>query len=506
MGTLRLLVICSALALCPLSVAAETGGSGEGVLLPPSSYAALSPEGPSTGASPDGRDTAFDNASATPTTSIAASAAALEVVYLTNQERAKAGLPPLKAEVRLETAAFGHSTDMAVNDFFNHIGSNGAELPARLAAVGYTGWTAGGENVGAGFSTAASVVAAWMNSPGHRNNILNANYREIGVALVYQAGDQANVRLPDGSLGGPYYYYWTQDFGARYGAYPVIINGEAATTSDPNVTLAILGAGWASQVMISNDSAFAGATWQPFCAQMAWRLAAGNGVRTVYVKLRNSYGQEVVSTDSIELTGQAPNPCECPVSPMTVSVNSGQAQTNSSTVQLAFQYPASAQYLEVSKTSSFTAAVRLSPQPSATWQLDSAQPGLQNVYVRYGDGCGRTSPTASDSILFDPLPPIGSVRISADLGRVVQVSLDAWDPLSGVAAMAVGFDAGSLFWQDFRPTLQLTVPDGAQAAGTARIVYARFRDAAGNISQLCRSDDTRGGVIRVFLPVASSGK
>ncbi|PKO23701.1 MAG: hypothetical protein CVU38_02690 [Chloroflexi bacterium HGW-Chloroflexi-1] len=242
---------------------------------------------------------------------------ATQAVYLTNQERVSRGLMPLKVDVSLTAAALGHSQDMAEYDFFSHTSSDGGTLANRFVDNNYVNWTGGAENIAAGFSTAAAVVAAWMNSDGHRNNILNPSLREIGVGYVYQPTDQPNVRLPDGSLGGPYFDYWTQDFGARYNVYPVIINLEAPNTDAQNVTLAIHGWDWADQMRVSNRADFADAAWVPFASAKSWSLLPGNGVRTVYVKLHNVYGQELVSSDEILLTGQSDAPAhrdpgQCP--------------------------------------------------------------------------------------------------------------------------------------------------------------------------------------------------
>src|SRR5919109_1185606 len=70
----------------------------------------------------------------------------------------------------------------------------------RDAVAGYTGWSAIGENIAAGYPTPEAVVAGWMSSPGHRANILSPNFTEIGIGLAQ---------------GGKYGSYWTQDFGTR---------------------------------------------------------------------------------------------------------------------------------------------------------------------------------------------------------------------------------------------------------------------------------------------------
>lgn len=130
------------------------------------------------------------------------SAEALAVTELTNQHRQAAGCPPLKLEPRLTQAAQGHSEDMALNDFFSHTGSDGSSPWDRIRAAGYDFVTAG-ENIAAGYPDPQSVVTAWMNSPGHRANILNCQFEEIGVGYYYLPNDPGQVR---------YRYYWTQVF------------------------------------------------------------------------------------------------------------------------------------------------------------------------------------------------------------------------------------------------------------------------------------------------------
>lgn len=124
------------------------------------------------------------------------------VVDLINAERVSAGCAPLQVNSKLVVAAQGHSEDMALNDFFSHTGSNGSSPGQRIAAQGYS-YSTWGENIAAGYSTAAAAVNGWMNSSGHRANILNCNFQETGVGYYFLANDKGSVN---------YYHYWTQVF------------------------------------------------------------------------------------------------------------------------------------------------------------------------------------------------------------------------------------------------------------------------------------------------------
>ena len=137
-----------------------------------------------------------------------------QVVTLTNAQRVGNGCQPFNLSPQISAAAQAHSQDMALNDFISHTGSDGSSFGQRLTRAGYS-WSLAAENIAAGQSTPAAIVAAWMGSPSHRANILNCALHDIGVGYYYQADDQANVRLSNGKTGGPFRHYWTQDFGSR---------------------------------------------------------------------------------------------------------------------------------------------------------------------------------------------------------------------------------------------------------------------------------------------------
>lgn len=124
------------------------------------------------------------------------------VVDLVNAERASAGCAPLQVNLKLAAAAQGHSEDMAINDFFDHVGSNGSTVGQRIAAQGYS-YSTWAENIAAGYGTAAAAVDGWMTSDGHRANIQNCNLQETGVGYFYLQNDTGNVN---------YGRYWTQVF------------------------------------------------------------------------------------------------------------------------------------------------------------------------------------------------------------------------------------------------------------------------------------------------------
>lgn len=131
------------------------------------------------------------------------------VVTLTNEHRIAHGCAPLTIDPKLAAAAQAHSQDMATNDYFNHTCPAGSSTADRVTIAGYA-WSRVAENIAAGHASPETVVQEWMQSPGHRDNILNCALREIGVGYYYQADDRANVRLSNNSIGGPYGSYWTQ--------------------------------------------------------------------------------------------------------------------------------------------------------------------------------------------------------------------------------------------------------------------------------------------------------
>ena len=110
-----------------------------------------------------------------------------EGIVRINQERQKYGLPILTVADELVAAARRHSADMAANNLFSHTGSDGSSPYTRIIEAGYR-FRYAGENIAAGYSTAQQVVNAWMNSPGHRANILNAGFCEVGIGYIYESG------------------------------------------------------------------------------------------------------------------------------------------------------------------------------------------------------------------------------------------------------------------------------------------------------------------------------
>ncbi|MBE2222612.1 MAG: hypothetical protein IAF02_13780 [Anaerolineae bacterium] len=235
-----------------------------------------------------------------------------QVLEIVNQERWKDGQrPPLKGNQQLNNAAETHSNNMAVRNFFAHCDLDTKTTPAgRAQAAGYASSYVG-ENIAAGYGTPASVMVGWMNSPGHKGNILNTNYREIGIGYVYQSDDQANIRtdaggcVSDGGGHGPYRSYWTQNFGKVNDVYPVVINREAYETETRQVNLYMYGAGWATQMRFRNENGV-WSSWQAYQTDAAWTLSAGNGTKTVNAEIRNSSGTVKSASDTIQLNGTGP--------------------------------------------------------------------------------------------------------------------------------------------------------------------------------------------------------
>ena len=121
---------------------------------------------------------------------------AREVMRLTNAERKKAGLNPLKWNETLALFAEMHCEDMIERNFFSHVNPDGEDPFDRIKYFDIEYWSAG-ENIGAGQNSPKMVVEEWMNSETHRANILNPDFKSIGVSVL---------------KGGSYGIYWVQEF------------------------------------------------------------------------------------------------------------------------------------------------------------------------------------------------------------------------------------------------------------------------------------------------------
>ena len=224
-------------------------------------------------------------------------------VYLGNLARRDNGVPPLRWNLQLTHASRWFSWDSTENrppGYCGHEDTQGNGPGHRALAWGYLG-IAGWENAFCGYVTPEAAIQGWMNSPGHRANLLNASLREIGLGYYRRASDGRG--------------YVTQGFGYDPVYAPAIIENEAVSTTNPAVNLYIYdrspsggfaGLGAATQMMVSNNADFSGAAWEPYSANKAWTLEGGSGWRDVYVKTRDNFNRSLTVSDTIYLGANVP--------------------------------------------------------------------------------------------------------------------------------------------------------------------------------------------------------
>lgn len=141
-----------------------------------------------------------------------------EVIRLTNEKRTGSGLSPVTENSTLDSAALAKGNDMLAKGYWAHFAPDGTSPWSFFTSFGYR-YRYAGENLARDFSSAQSAVDAWMNSPSHRENILNPNYREIGIGVV------------EGSLAGVDTTIIVQFFGTPLSGAPAIPIAKAKEVS-----------------------------------------------------------------------------------------------------------------------------------------------------------------------------------------------------------------------------------------------------------------------------------
>ena len=224
-------------------------------------------------------------------------------VYLGNLARRDNGIPPLRWNLQLTNSARWFSWDSTENrsdGFCGHQDTNGNYPDSRARIFGYLGG-AGAENAFCGYVTPEDAIQGWMNSSGHRDNLLDTNSREVGLGYYRRESDGRG--------------YVTQDFGSDPVYAPVVIENEALSTTTPNVNLYIYnrvttggfaGLGTATQMMIGNDVCFANSAWEPYTANRSWTLNSSPGWDSVNVKTRDVFGRTLTASDNIYLGANVP--------------------------------------------------------------------------------------------------------------------------------------------------------------------------------------------------------
>jgi uncharacterized protein YkwD len=323
---------------------------------------------------------------------------AAQVLTLVNQQRAANGLPALNRDSALDSAAYQHSNDMATSNTFSHTGSDGSTPGQRINAAGYY-WYTCGENIAAGQSSAQAVMDAWMNSSGHRANILSPDFKDIGIAVVYRAGSA-------------YGYYWTQDFGARTGG------GTTTSPSAPSLTSLSPTSGPAGTRVTLNGSGFGTSTGSVRFNGTAASIASWSstqivatvpsGATTGPVTVRTSAG--VTSngrTFTVTSTSSPPTgtPSLASLSPSsgprgtTVTISGANLGATQGSSRVYFRYASAFVYGSVSVKSWSNSGVTLQVSPSTSSGYTT---GRYYVWIQRSNGDGTY--TTTNALVFTVTP------------------------------------------------------------------------------------------------------
>jgi uncharacterized protein YkwD len=206
------------------------------------------------------------------------------IIDATNNERVKAGLLPLKTNAKLEASAKIKVDDMITHQYFEHTSPAGKTVADLGNQVGYN-YVVMGENLALGnFTGANDLLQAWMNSPGHRANILNSSYQDIGV---YAA---------QGTYQGRTVWFAVQHFGTQRGVCPAISGSLKGSIQTLNTTIkneqdqiAVL------RAKIEDPNHPQGTEYSALIAQFNALVATYNNDVTISQKKITQYNQEVVA-------------------------------------------------------------------------------------------------------------------------------------------------------------------------------------------------------------------
>jgi hypothetical protein len=266
------------------------------------------------------------------------------------------------------------------------------------------------------------------------------------------------------------------------------INSGAMATTVNTVNLALAATdtqGQVAQMRLSGDGS-TWAAWQPYTRTAHYSLSLGDELKTVYAQFRDDLGNSSsVTSDTIRLDMSAG-------ADQRLSVNEGALWTNTTTVTLSIGAPEGTTAMQISNDGGFGGANWQPFNTRTGWGITSfgsyTLPRVVYVRLRLADGSVTTA--SSDDIVYDPLPPTGSISITGSTASSVEVALSASDPenLSGVANMRVALvdQLARTAWEPYATRKQLA---WSGADGDAQIC-AQFRDGAGNESVASCTDST----------------
>lgn len=281
--------------------------------------------------------------------------------------------------------------------------------------------------------------------------------------------------------------------------YSLVIAGDAPFTSSPEVTLTLCGPD-PVDVMLSHTDGISGAVWQPYTRTMTYTLEiSGTSVQPRFVYARFRDGQGAVHGDFVDdiiydpnaRTGQvAFDLSDLLTDTQTLLGARPLHSTNQDTVDL---------FLSALDDSSGLAEIQISEHPEfweVEWQPYSAivpitltgENRVITTYVRFRDQAGNVSGSTEASLLFDTQPPLCGIAIGdpaiGSEAVTLTVYLGAWDELSEIAAARVSSDATltDAVWRPYSYTLSWPISLTGDLQGA---LYAQYRDAAGNVSEVC---------------------
>lgn len=349
---------------------------------------------------------------------------------------------------------------------------------------------------------AASLRVSCQTDPGGMSVALSGDGLTATVAhmplapdqlyscVVTEARDRAGRSLAAGSVPNPWSFATAAPISPV--AEAITINGGALSTGSPEVVLRIDGYDpdgpvAALTMRLSNDGQSWGA-WQAYARVTPWSLAPGQGLRTVYVQLRDEDSNlSAVTSATIELDAGADS--------YAVTIDSGALCTNQESVVLSISARPGTAAMQISNDGGFAGATWEPYRSTRAWALRprGSLSFTRVVYVRFRDTAGAISATYSDDILLDTEQPSVALRFQRS-GEGSFLLIDAHDGVSGVAKMRIGASPtlSGASWVSFQD--RLPWPGGG-------MIYVQLVDRAGNPSAIASISPPSGASYRVLLPL-----